>query len=154
MRLVVKCVALAVVSTVALAGPSSAQTGYGSTTEVRPGQVVEVRGVACSAGSTVTVTFDGDSIGSSTAASDGSWTVNAVVPSNASAGSHTVQGVCDNRVVHVATFVVVRGGGGALARTGSDVGALVGAGVALVLLGSAFVVGKRRLVVADAAAVE
>jgi len=128
---------------VALAAPASAQTGYGETIDVLPGQIIHVQGVACRAGATVEITFDGEVIATTTAAADGSWEVDVMIPLDATVGLHTLQAVCEGQVVHVNTINVLSQ---SLPRTGSsNTGLLVGIGLAAVLLGASFLVGRRRV---------
>jgi hypothetical protein len=144
MRSALRLLLLTTVVVVAAATSAAAQTGYGSTVDVRAGEVERIQGVACPAGGTVTGNIDGRPAGTGTAAADGSWVVDLTVPANATPGPHSVNAVCGGIVVHVMTFNVL-GASGALSRTGADVGLLAGGGVALILLGAAFVVGQRRV---------
>lgn len=146
-RRMIVLAALALVGWFVTAGPAAAQTGYGETVSVQAGEQIRQSGVACPAGGEVQIQIDGVTVATTTAAADGTWTVVVTIPSNIRPGTHTLTGVCDGRVVQVQTLSVggagARGGGGVLARTGSDVGVMVGLGLAAIVVGGSFVYGAR-----------
>jgi hypothetical protein len=142
-RLVVLAV-VGFVTTLALIGSASAQTGYGETVAVQGGQTIRESGVGCPPGGDVTIAIDGATVATTVAASDGSWTVEVTVPTNLAPGSHTLTGSCGGQVVQVQTLTIAGAAGAPLARTGSsNTGVLVGLGLAAIVVGSSFVYGAR-----------
>lgn len=143
-RRVLVAAAIGLLVLVASGAAASAQTGYGETVTVLPGQQLRIAGVACMPGSQVDIDIDGVIVGSTTAEDDGSWEIVITVPADLSVGSHTLTATCAGQVVHVMTLVVAGSGGNPLPRTGSSgTGLLVGIGAAAVVLGVSFVYGSR-----------
>ncbi len=122
--------------------------------DVVRGETVDVRGDECSAGATVTVTYDdGTTLGTFTADADGMFVSTITIPSGSSLGEHLVTATCGEveqflRVNVLGQQIVRPGGaapGGALPRTGSsNTAPLVGIGAGALVLGAAFLYGSRR----------
>lgn len=158
-----------------LAGPASAQyqptSGQVlSASVVSPGQTITVSGFGCAAGSSVTTRFDTTVVRSTTAGSNGRFSVQVTIPTSASAGMHQINSTCGSLVLSstVTVRVATTGGtstggtsggtatggttagsstggtaGGALARTGTDSGLYLRLGFALVAAGGVFLMVAR-----------
>ena len=111
--------------------------------------------VACAAGSTLAVSYDGVSLGNFTVNANG--TVGPIsIPAKSTVGTFTVTGACAGAAaVPIATVQVQAAtvtnttpptvNNGVLARTGlNNTGPLVGIGLAVIVLGAAFVYGSRK----------
>jgi hypothetical protein len=116
-----------------------------------PGSSITVTGSGFDPGQ-VTIFFDSDQVTSATADAGGAFSVPVTVPSNASAGTHVIRAVpanakCDpSTTITIAAAAGARTGGtaGALAFTGSDSLPLVWIALALLTVGTAFVLAVRR----------
>ena len=125
--------------------------GTASDTTVVPGQTITIRGEGFTPGETVVVTFNSIPVpmGSFTADADGVVEVEVTIPTDAEPGAHTITMVGQTSGVEVVIPIEVvgtaaTGGGGGLARTGSDTGPLVGIGLGLVAAGGAAAYAARR----------
>ena len=110
-------------------GGQGSTTGYG----FLPGSTVQIY-----AFSTAT------SLGTATVGSDGTFHASFPVPATLSIGNHTIQAQglgSDGRLRALAAGVTI-GAGAALAATGSPIGLVGGAGVAIALLGAVVVMGS------------
>jgi len=135
-------VVLAVLSFIVNVPAADAQTGYGETTNVLPGQVINLSGIACPPNGTVSITLNGVEVATGTADANGNWSVDVTIPSDLADGTYAVNATCGGKVVFSATFVL----GEELSRTGaSHVGLLVGIGLAVIVLGTSLVLGSRRV---------
>jgi LPXTG-motif cell wall-anchored protein len=141
---------------VAEARPGGYSTGGTITVDdstVSPGQVVKVSGTGCAPGSTVTLQFVGPPAGTpvnTTAGSDGSFSGNVTIPTNATAGANSIRATCGSLVQNVTVTVSV--GGTGLARTGTDSSLpLTTIGIGLVAAGGFVVLIARRRRVASPA---
>jgi hypothetical protein len=74
------------------AGPRDFVVGSG---EVAAGGVMPVKGLGCTAGATVAISFDGKPLGTLTADDAGVFWGNFTVPADAALGQHDVAAVCD-----------------------------------------------------------
>lgn len=115
------------------------------------GERVDMTGNGCGAGETVTITFDdGSTLGTATAAADGTFAASVIIPASTSLGEHLLTASCAGtgdqflRVNVIAASATGPGSNSALPRTGSDTAPLVGIGAAALVLGGAFVYGARR----------
>lgn len=133
-------------------------------TTVEAGDELGVTGSNCPPGSTVTLTIDGEVVGTTTAGDDGTFATDVTVPAGLTPGTYTLTAECDGQTATTQFDVVAAGGGGgdpgggggtggggtgggALARTGTDLDLPVQIGVALVALGGvamALSSGRRR----------
>ncbi|MEO6989402.1 MAG: hypothetical protein ABI239_12240 [Aquihabitans sp.] len=118
------------------------------------GERVDVTGTGCGASATVTITYDdGRTLGTTTAASDGTFATSVVIPVDSTLGEHLLTASCAgtpdqflrvNVIAAAGTGQPGTGGNAPLVRTGSDTAPLVGIGAAALVLGGAFVYGARR----------
>lgn len=116
-----------------------------------PGSSITVTGSGFDPGP-VTIFFDSGEVASATADAGGTFSVPITVPSNASVGTHVIRAVpADNKCDPTTTITVeaaagARQGGtaGALAFTGSDSLPLVWIALAMLTIGTAFVLAVRR----------
>jgi len=124
-------------------------------TNPSPGQTTDLFGAHWCPNSTVQIFFDGKFLGTAHTDSEGKFDTNITIPSNASAGEHTitVKGLddeCENvREVNITITISGAAAGGNLPFTGSNisVGALLV--IALVIVGAAsLVAGRRRKITA------
>jgi hypothetical protein len=84
-------------------------------------------------------------LGSTTAESDGSFSVTVTIPSWLDAGTYTLTATSGGEVLGVATIrVVVAAAAGALPFTGGNVAPGLGVGIALILAGGLLLVAIRR----------
>jgi hypothetical protein len=160
------CVALAVV----FAAPAGAQVYPPnrcslalSASAAIPGQTIVAGSASCSpgfaAGATVTLTLESDPVYLATATADanGQFSTPVTIPANATPGSHSVvatgQGAGGSAPTIRAGLMIMSGtadagargeAAGALAFTGSDSLPLVGIALALLTVGTAFVLAVRR----------
>jgi LPXTG-motif cell wall-anchored protein len=140
-----------------LAAPASAQYQPDDEqvldeTLVRPGDPVNVSGRGCPPGYTVTTSFDGEVVATTTADGNGAYATEFAVPSGASPGTHTITTRCGD-VVFTSTVTVPGAVSGTLPRTGSDSTVPV-VQIGLVLLaagGLATLVARQRRAKAQAA---
>ncbi len=125
----------------------------GATTSITPK-------VACAAGATIAVSYDGVSLGNFTVNANG--TVGPItIPAKSTVGTYTVTGACAGAAAAPIATVQVQAAtvtntnppkvnNGVLARTGLDnTGPLVGIGLAVIVLGAAFVYGSRKPRITD-----
>jgi hypothetical protein len=108
-----------------------------------PGTSVTVSGSACTPGATVTVTFDGQVIGTTTAGPTGAFTMTVTIPAGATPGVHTIL-ASGAGCSESATFTVPAVAASGVAFTGANVGGLSAAGAGLALLGAVLVFATRR----------
>jgi len=155
--------AFAIAAMLALfAGSASAQyepTGSQvlSDTTVRPGDTITVSGTGCPANASVTTTFDRSTVlGSTTAGSDGTFSLSVTIPSDAVPGRHTITSTCGDLVL--SSTITVLGastgtggstgtgtGGGALPRTGTNSTVpLTQIGVGLLAIGGVLMIVARK----------
>jgi hypothetical protein len=150
----------------AVASPAGAQTYDGNVSpgNVEAGGAVTVSGKGCSAGAEVTITVTegaaqratGDVILTTTGTADenGEFTVTFNIPVGTPIGVYTVTASCDGSVVFSDTINVVEGGtvvttapstggGGTIARTGSDLNGLGLAGAGLITVGGIILLTTR-----------
>jgi len=124
---------LAVFALAATAQAQSYQTGSigGSDTTPDPGQTITVSGTGCAPGDTVNLFLDGQPAGSTTADANGNFSLPLTIPSNETAGTHTVTATCG--AVVLSFEITVNAAGGNLSRTGTS-STLPLSGIALALL--------------------
>lgn len=86
------------------------------------------------------------SLGSATAAADGSFTATVTIPAGTAAGQHHVVAILsDGAQISVEITVVAAASGGGLALTGADSGSFLLLALVLLALGLGLVVARRRL---------
>ena len=123
-RMLALAVAAAAAVLVLAAGPASAQyqptTGQvlGSSV-VAPGQSTTVSGFGCPAGSSVTTSFDGTVVGTTTADQAGNFSLQITIPSSATPGAHTITSTCGSLVLSSTVTVSGSGSGATTAGNGS-----------------------------------
>lgn len=140
--------------------PNASQTL--SATVVSPGEVITVSGMGCAASSTVSTRFDSTPVASTVADSAGNFRESVTIPTNATAGTHTITSTCGSVVL--SSTITVRsattgtsggttgttGGttgtstGGTLPRTGANSRPLVNMGLGLLAVGGLFLVVARK----------
>lgn len=158
---------LLLLGTLAFVGPTPALAGGGPSdyadcfitadpSTFFPGDLVTITGTGFEPGFETTIEFDDVTVGTVTTDASGSFTIEVIVPDDATPGAHSFSAICDTPGNVSTTTVTVssRGAtttsttatsGGPLPRTGSEVEPLVVAGGVAVLAGLAFVmVAKRR----------
>ena len=160
-RTVALCLLLLVVPAVAAAQqyPPEQGTAQVSDSSVTPGGTTTISGSGCAASAPVTIAFDGGQIDQGTADATGAFSEDVTIPSDASAGSHTLSASCsdaDGGTLVLSSTITVEGGaapgpaagpttGGGLPATGNDSTVpLTRVAMMLVVVGSAFVVLARR----------
>ena len=132
---------------VAMSAGALAGTGNyppdGSITTTETGGQITVTGDGCGPG-TVTITFNGQVVGTTEAAADGSFSFTFPVPANTPPGSYEVNATGTD--CSLTSVVEVAGAQAGLASTGSSSATIPTAAVAAgaVLLGTALVVMARR----------
>jgi hypothetical protein len=127
-----------------------------------PGQTIIAGSANCSpgfaAGATVTITLESDPVylGTATADADGQFSIPVTIPGDATPGAHSVvatgQGASGSPPTIRAGLMIMsgtagarsEGAAGALAFTGSDSLPLVWIALALLTVGTAFVLAVRR----------
>lgn len=121
-----------------------------------PGSTVVITGTGYPKNCELTVYVDGQSIGTTTTDSNGTFHINWNVPPDAKLGSHVistnVSDIQKTANVQVVSSTSGTGGGAStggqgstsLPATGSDVMPFVAGGVALLVLGSLLVLGTRK----------
>ena len=141
--------------------PPQSSTTSGPTTTTAPeipsvtvvrGETVDVAGSGCEPGASVVVTYDdGTVLGTFIADANGDFVTTITIPANSTLGDHLLTATCGDleqylNVNVLAEQVNAPGGvnNGALPRTGSNTGPLVGIGAAALVLGAAFVYGARK----------
>jgi hypothetical protein len=105
-----------------------------------PGTSVTVSGAGCSAGATVTISFDGQAVGTTTADPTGAFSATITIPAGAKPGAHKITASGTGCVLG-ATFTVP---GSGVAFTGANVLGLSAAGAGLAVLGAVLVLATRR----------
>jgi len=146
---------MVVVVGLAVPAVASAQYGSGALTvspsTLAAGQSLTASGAGYAASSPVTVTFTSDPVvlANITTTAAGSFSINVTVPTNATAGQHTLSAsgkAPDNSArLLTASLNIVASGAPPLVRTGSsDVGTLLLWGTLLIVLGSVAVLAVRR----------
>ncbi|CAB4935478.1 MAG: hypothetical protein F2825_11660 [Actinobacteria bacterium] len=149
------------------ASPASAQSVYPLPTSgqgvvdrstVRAGECVQFSGDGYAPGAVIDVTDNGDPRGTTTADAAGRYSTQVCFSTSAVLGAHllSAQGEGENGALRTlsATVTVLgvataggttsTGGSGALARTGGDIATVLGAGLALLLVGALLVAQTRR----------
>lgn len=130
--------------------PAEAATLQTNRTEARPGESITITGTGCPAGGNVTITFDNQPAGSTTANANGGFSASVTVPSNASVGSHTITATCvlgngTTRRQTATVSVLGAAQAGMLPRTGTGLTTPLAASAALLIgAGSVAVVATRR----------
>lgn len=124
-------------------------------TTLRPGDSTTVSGDHCPPNSTVTFTMVDKNggrtvLGTTTADGQGKYSSTVTIPSGTAPGTYTLETTCGDEVGGV-QFTITRTGA-ATATTGSDSIPMTGAGIALVLFGTALVAIARRVRTARSAA--
>lgn len=149
--------------------PNASQTL--SATVVSPGEVITVSGMGCAGSSAVSTRFDSTPVASTVADSAGNFRESVTIPTNATAGTHTITSTCGSVVL--SSTITVRsaatggttgttggtttggttgttGGttgtstGGTLPRTGANSRPLVNMGLGLLAVGGLFLVVARK----------
>lgn len=151
MNLSLKSVFVASLSALALvlAAPAGAQTS--DSLDVTPasataGATITVAGDGCVAGAQVELRFDGDLVGDTEAAADGSFTGTIDVPDGLAAARYEVSAMC--ATAEDASTFFTGNVGVELPRTGSASGPLAAIGLGLAALGAGLVLLtslRRRL---------
>jgi hypothetical protein len=131
--------------------PPSGCTFEASVSVAAEGSTITVTGSGFDPGQ-VTIFFDSDQVASATADAGGTFSVPITVPSNASPGTHVIRAVPADAKCDPTTTITITGAAGAragraagaLAFTGSDSLPLVWIALALLTVGTAFVLAVRR----------
>lgn len=120
-----------------------------SDSTVAPGGTVTFTGGGFRPGSVITITFFSDPIvlGTTTADSVGNFSVTVVIPDGVPLGDHHLEasGVDASGQPFTVSLDVTVGSTSPLARTGSDVSAVLGIGFVVIVLGAAALLGARRV---------
>ena len=131
--------------------PAEAGNLQTTRTQARPGEDITITGTGCPAGGTVTITFDNQAAGSTTANANGGFSASVTVPANASPGSHTITATCvlgngtTRRQTATVSVLGAAAQAGTLPRTGTGLTTpLAASAVLLIGAGSVAVVATRR----------
>lgn len=167
MRKLIGAVTLALIALLGAATPASAQYQGIVTIEVDdqtvvPGQSLEVTGGGCPAGSTVTISFDDQGMGTTVADQDGAYGTTLEVP-DVAPGAAAVVAECDGRTAETDVEVLAPdtnetagppttpSGGGTggsdddvLARTGTELERPLQIGIALLAVGGVVLAATSR----------
>ena len=133
------------------AAPASAQYGGFSVNpgSIRPGGQANFQGSGCAAGSTVTISIGGTTVGTATAGANGQF--NGHFTANLGTGTYQVTATCGSKtqtaplLVRSADVTNNQGNkGGTLARTGSNLDTMGLVGAALLVAGGGVVLATRK----------
>jgi LPXTG-motif cell wall-anchored protein len=163
-RVILVSVFTAILVSTLFVTPAQAQDYGGGTFTIddptlAAGDAVGVTGTGCAAAAEVTLAVDGEPIGTTTADGDGAFAYTGTLPAGTAPGPHTLTATCGDLVQSVqvtvsgdATGAAGAGAppsdppppGGALPRTGTDVGSLLRWAAALLLAGVGLVLLARN----------
>ena len=151
-------------------GPNdTSATGTPSKSSVAPGEVLQLgaeAGFKAEASLTIVMNSDPVTLGSISANASGGFTTTVSIPSNATAGSHTIEvaGANNNNGIHRLTYAITvtgssgtdtsaqtgataspTGTGANLPNTGGEIAVIVMVAAGLIVVGLELIRGKRRL---------